>query len=314
MALRATRLHQIDCPQCGAKIDAASATAFEHVACPDCGRRTRVPVEMGPLLIKVKLGAGGSGVIYGAFDRQLKKTVAVKIPYGQGDSDARTRRTLQEAEALRSLNHPNIVSILRIGNYQGQPFIEMELLSGGSVQDRLNKRKKLDELEALQIGLGAADGLRAAATIGLLHLDIKPMNIVFDAEGTPKLLDFGYGSSNTADPSEIPGTPFYVAPELVRRLPPDVQCDMYSLGLTLFHMLTGKLPWVGRDVKETVNARLNAIAPNVRQVNRELHFRTGSAVARMLYEDPEERHEDYDDLIGDLQAARNAVRDERAGK
>jgi len=188
----------------------------------------------------------------------------------------------------------------------------MELLTGGSLQDMLDRDGTMDELRTLSVAIGVADGLRAAATINLLHLDVKPENIAFDDEDTPKLLDFGYGQDATeAAKSEIPGTPMFVAPELVRRLPPDIQCDMYSLGVSMYQMLTGKFPFDGQDVKSAIFARLNNPAPNVRLIQPNLHFLTGSAIACMLYEDPEERYETYDELIQDLQRARDAVRESR---
>ncbi len=314
MALLADRVESVPCPQCGDSIDVAQEKPFTVVACKSCGRHVRVPVAIGPLLVRGKLGLGATGIIYAAHDRESDRPVAMKIITTSSDTSDEDRqklidKTLAEAEALKAINHPNIVRILRIGEHAGQPYILMELLSGGSLQDLIDREGQLDELRALELTIGVADGLRGAASIDLLHLDVKPQNIVLDGAGSPKLLDFGYGQdAEAAARDEIPGTPFYVAPELVRRLSPTIQCDMYSLGATLYQLLTGRFPFEGRDVKETIFARLGVVAPNVRLRRGDLHFLTGSAVACMLYEDPEERYEDYDSLIYDLQRARDAVK------
>ena len=178
----------------------------------------------------------------------------------------------------------------------------MELVAGGRLDQDLAKGEPLPIVRALEVGLDVSEGLRAAHEVGLVHGDIKPANILFDASGTAKVVDFGLAQfvNRQQERGEIWGTPFYIAPERARGGLADHRADVYSLGATLFHALTGKPPFDGETAADVVVARLKAEAPRLETVRPEVNARTSAVIARMLAMDPHVRYPTSASLRADL--------------
>jgi len=154
-----------------------------------------------------------------------------------------------------------------------------------------------------------AEGLQAANSIGLIHGDVKPANILMDDQGLAKLVDFGIArlGGGQINDSDALGTPHYVAPEQASRQSLDFRADMYSLGATLYHALTGTPPFTGKTIKEILQARLKGPPPDVRAARADLHPATAALVSRMMNIDPADRYASYDDLLADLRKTYQVV-------
>ncbi|MDP6545759.1 MAG: SUMF1/EgtB/PvdO family nonheme iron enzyme [Phycisphaerae bacterium] len=304
--IQADRVSKTACPKCGSVVDAAGAPPFSIVQCAKCHVKFAAPGKLGGFILLKELGRGQMGVTYKAFEKVLGRYVAIKVMRASLGSDPkRVKDFMAEGRALASLDHPNAVRIFSIGQEKGQPYIVMELVNGKSVGHVMGKDGKLSEPRALEIATGVARALRAASEIGLIHSDVKPDNIVLDEKGRAKLVDFGiarFGPGKLEADAAI-GTPYYVAPEQVLRASVDHRTDIYSLGVTLFHSLAGVPPFPGTELKTVLHARLKKPAPSVMKVCRGLHLETVQVVGKMLEKDPEQRYQDYDELLKDLRKA-----------
>jgi serine/threonine protein kinase len=211
-----------------------------------------------------KLGIGGMGVVYEAEDTKLSRKVALKFLPEElaGDPEA-TRRLTREAQTIASLNHPHICTIYEIDEDQGSLFIVMERVDGTNLKVHM-ARRALTTHEIVDIANQIAQALEAAHAAGIVHRDIKPGNIIVSPGGQVKVLDFGlarrYMSDDTGelvlDGSTIPGRPLgtanYMAPERILQAPLDPRCDLFSLGVVMYEMSTGRLPFGGASPSDTV--------------------------------------------------------------
>ena len=217
-----------------------------------------------------KLGGGGMGVVYEAEDTRLSRHVALKfIPVEMVHDKKSLDRFVREARAASQLNHPGICTIHDIDDNNGHPFIVMEKLEGVSLKERMrSKAMEIDEI--LDIGIQVADALAASHAKGIIHRDIKPANIFVAQSGQTKILDFGLaksipepGSSEAALEDSltavgvIPGTAVYMSPEQARGEELDPRSDLFSLGVVLYEMATGKKPFATGNVITTLDAVLN---------------------------------------------------------
>ena len=301
----AEKVAQIHCSKCGTPLDVADQPFFALVECPQCHTRQPVPARLGHFLLLDLLGKGGMAGVYRAFDETLGRQVAIKIMRRELGEDPKFIETfLREARAAAQLNHRNIVSIYAVAEEKGQPYIVMELLDGGRLDQMIVEQKEIDEVRAMEIALDVAEGLKAANDIGLIHGDIKPANILFDRSGTAKVADFGLARFRTQgrkmEKGEIWGTPYYIAPEKVQHQKEDHRSDIYSLGATLYHALGGKPPFEGETATDVVVARLKEPPIRLSDIRPGIHPRTAEIIARMLEPDPAMRYPTYVSLIGDL--------------
>ncbi len=300
MAFLVDRVKEVRCKPCGQRNDTSKAKPMSTIRCRGCGKKLEVPARLGQsILIFKPLGRGTGSIVYEGFDETMRRSVAVKVIQPAGAS--RGQDGIAEARALARLNHPNVVQVFDIDTEHGQPCIIMERLEGGSLDTMLKRNGRVNEALALSMTGRIASALRAAQDYDLLHLDVKPANIMFDLRGTPKLLDFGYAAIDFgADSTEIPGTPYYVSPELLQKAKPDLRCDIYSLGATLYHILTGHAPFEGQNIAQLLKARLNAEPIDPREIMPGLSVVTGEVVRRMMHPAPQSRYQDYDTLLADL--------------
>src|SRR5688572_17252861 len=212
--------------------------------------------------IESKLGEGGMGVVYKAYDIHLDRTVAIKVlPPGKVGDPVRIQRFVQEAKAASALNHPGIVTIYDIRSQEGIDFIVMEYLDGKGL-DELIAHKGLRPAQALRYGIQIADALARAHSVGIIHRDVKPANLMVTAEGRVKILDFGLAKLAEAESSpeaatfeERPiteegtvfGTAFYMSPEQAEGRKLDGRSDIFSFGTVLYEMVTGLKPFTGES-------------------------------------------------------------------
>src|SRR5262249_55566397 len=251
---------------------------------------------------------GGMGVVFQAEDPHLQRLVAIKamLPTLAASRTAR-ERFLREARAAAAIEHDNVIAILQVGEDRGVPFLAMPFLKGESLADRLERDGRLEVGEVLRVGREAAHGLAAAHARGMIHRDIKPANLWLEGErGRVKILDFGLArsaraESNLTQQGAILGTPSYMAPEQVGG-EVDARADLFSLGVVLYRMLTGRLPFRGKDSVATLVAVATEepVAPT--EIRRAVPEGLSRLVMRLLAKEPGQRVATAVDLVRALEA------------
>ena len=275
-------------------------------------------VTLGHFQLLAEIGRGGMGTVFQAFDPTLNRQVAIKVL-----SDHLSREPkfvadfLREARNAAAISHPHIVQVHFVGEAGGQYYVVMELLKGRSLESLIEQDRSVAEEPALQIGRDVAAALRAAyQTNQMIHGDIKPANIFVTAETGAKVLDFGLAKlANVEAPAagDIWGSPYYLSPERIGRKAEDFRSDIYSLGATLFHALTGRPPFDADTVDELALKRLNERAPRAREIKPELTAATDDLLAKMLSKSPLTRYRDYEHLLEQLDEAHRAATAQRLG-
>ena len=259
--------------------------------------------ETGNFLLERELGRGGMGGVYMGRDKMLDRPVAVKVMLPEYGSDAEfVEKFKREAQAVARLIHPNIAQVYSYGIANGMPYIAMELVAGGSL-DGLMKTKgaNIDVPRVMKICEQVAQALRCAADQGLVHGDVKPENILLDANGNAKLVDFGLAAMQK-DTDEIWGTPYYIAPEKVKKQPVDYRADMYSLGGTIYHALTGVAPFEGDDAVAVVRKRFEGMPKPPSALRPELSPQIDALVMKMLALEPQDRFPSFEALLEEYKA------------
>ncbi len=310
VSIDADRVSRLSCAGCQKTLDVSHLPSFSEINCSECVTRQIMPAKFGGFLLIDKLGSGGMGVIYHAIDKELGRQVALKVMKKSLGADSEFVQSFRhEAQAAAALNHRNVVQIYSFGQVKGQPYIAMELVAGGRLDEMVSNGKKMDEARALAIHLEVAEGLKAASDVGLIHGDIKPANILFGQNGEAKVVDFGLASyvGQQQQSGQIWGTPYYIAPEKARGKKVDFRSDIYSLGATIFHALTGQPPFDGTTPTDVVLARLNHPAPSLREFRDDVRPATVALVARMLEAEPAMRYPSYPALLLDMRAACKAA-------
>jgi serine/threonine protein kinase len=261
-----------------------------------------------------KLGVGGMGVVYEGEDLRLSRPVALKfLPQDlAGDPDA-TRRLRREAQTLGGLNHPNICTVYEIDEHEGTAFIAMERVDGLNLKLHM-ARRALRTTEVIDIALQVAAALDAAHAAGIVHRDIKPGNILVGSNGQVKVLDFGlarrFMMPDTGEVilggSTIPGRPMgtanYMAPERILQLPLDPRSDLFSLGVVIYEMATGRLPFGGASPSETINNVLDKDPVPLTTCSPDRPLKLERVVTRLLAKIPEQRYQSAADLRAELAA------------
>src|SRR5215467_9836618 len=299
------------CWICGAVLDAGGYEPLVRVVCRNCGQKNLLQRTFDHSVPLETLGAGGRGTVYKARDTQLERFVALKLLHKDLSSEANHDAQLQqEARIAASVNHPNVVQIFSLGMDHGQFYVVMELIDHGSLDDLIESQGRMPEHQVLDIAIQIARGLRAAQRKGLIHRDVKPANILFVDEQAAKIGDFGLAAFATQDSqseSVIWGTPAYVAPERLCNQPEDVRSDIYSLGATLFHTVSGKTPIESSTTSATELYELKQHPSELRAIAPKVSAPTARALHRMIAPDPNERFPSYDELLAELDAARREL-------
>ncbi len=299
------------CPVCQESIDVTALEPFSKIACPHCGQLVRVRRNFDHFRIIKQIGEGGMSRVFEAEDETLGRRVALKILNRQFSQDAaRVEQFRREALVTARISHLNVIKLYSTGDDHGYFYIAMELVGGGSLEQRIKNLDRLAEEDVLRIGLEVAEGLRAAQREGLLHRDVKPANILFTNTGTAKVVDFGlaiFADSTDDDGGEIWATPYYVAPEKVIDNREDARSDIFSLGATLYHALTGKPPHKANTASLTDLRRIKAQKVNLEDTGLSFSPRTAQVINRMLAIAPESRTPDYDSVVEDLRVAQRLI-------
>ena len=254
--------------------------------------------ENGNFLLERELGTGGMGGVYMGRDKMLDRPVAVKVMQREFGADAEfVEKFKKEAQSAARLIHPNIAQIYSYGICDGMPYIAMELASGGSLYSIMNANPgKTDVARVIKICQQVAQALQCASDQGFVHGDVKPENILLDANGNAKLVDFGLAAMQK-DTSEIWGTPYYISPEKVKKEPVDFRADMYSLGGTLYHALTGVAPFEGEDSIAVVKKRFEGMPKKPSEIRPEITPAIDELVMTMLALDKEGRYPSFEALL-----------------
>jgi eukaryotic-like serine/threonine-protein kinase len=258
-----------------------------------------------------KLGVGGMGVVYDAEDERLPRRVALKFLSEElaDDPDA-TRRLRREAQTIALLNHPNICTIYEVDDHEGRPFIAMERLDGTTLKVYM-ARRTLQTSELADIATQIAEALSVAHDKGVIHRDIKPGNIFIGEQGLVKVLDFGLArrlvptdAGTGMEGSTIPGRPLgtasYMAPERILQLPLDARSDLFSLGVVIYEMATGRLPFTGASTGETVINILEKEPTPLTKLSPDRPKKLERIVARLLIKQADGRYQSAADLQKDL--------------
>ena len=259
-------------------------------------------------------GSGGMSVIYRALDRMLGRMVAIKILRPNLTKDpAFLEKFQQEARSVAIMSHPNIVTVHDVGNDGSTYYIVMEMIEGNDLKKLIKTRGALPFDKALEYGIQICAGLGFAHRSKLVHADVKPQNILINQEGVLKVTDFGIAQAYTdtmpQTRSEVVwGSPHYFAPEQARGEKPSPASDVYSIGVVLFEMFTGRLPYVGSSQRELALAHIQASVPQANEFNPDLPDDLSNVIAKVMSKRPNDRYKHADQLGHILQQVRERSR------
>ncbi|MCI0601450.1 protein kinase [bacterium] len=285
-----------------------------------------MPENISHYRILSKLGSGGMGEVYLAEDTNLGRTVAIKLlPVEVAADPERLRRFVQEAKAASVLKHPNVASIYELGESENIRFIAMEHVEGETLEAKL-KGNPLEVNRLLEVAIQTIDALDEAHSRGVVHRDLKPANIMITPRGQAKVLDFGLAkflqpsdpqseasklaTKSGTEPGLVMGTVQYMSPEQALGRVVDHRSDLFSLGVVLYQMATGRLPFAGDSQTETINKIINSVPDALARLNYAVPPELDHIVRKCLEKDPDNRYQSAHDLLIDL---RNLKRDTESG-
>jgi predicted Ser/Thr protein kinase len=253
------------------------------------------------------VGTGGMSSVYRAHDTLLERYVALKVLHDQYTTDDEfVERFKREARAVAQLSHPNIVTVIDRGEDDGHQFIVFEYIDGENLKERLVRKGRLSVREALELALQVARGLAVAHGHGVVHRDVKPQNVLLNGDGQAKVTDFGIARTLTVDgvtqTGTVMGTSNYIAPEQASGQPVDVQTDVYSLGVVLYELLAGDVPFPGDNFVTIAMKHVNEPPPSLLEVRNDVPLQVAAAVDRALEKDPRERFPTMDAFATELEA------------
>ncbi len=263
--------------------------------------------RLGHYDIVAELGRGGMGVVYKGYESSLNRYVAIKVLADSLAHDEGIKeRFLREARSMAALNDPHIIQIYFIGDDEGQTYFVMEFVEGESLGSMLKRDHKLTVEQSAKVIQQTALGLATAHDRGVVHRDIKPGNLMISSRGTVKIADFGIALSNQdiskklTSTGEFVGTPGYLSPEVCLGKPVDQRSDIFSLGIVLFEMLTGKMPFNDESPLGLMLEVVKADIPDVRQINSDADPLIAQILGRMIAKDPADRYQNCHDLATDI--------------
>ena len=270
---------------------------------PDPAPQQPIPRLFGGYRIIRPLGKGGMGAVYEAEEESTGRRLALKVLSHSLDSEQARTRFFREGRLAASVNHPNSVYVFGTEEIDGMPVITMELASGGTLQELVKRKGPLPINEAVDMILQIVAGLEAAAAGGVLHRDVKPSNCFIDADGTVKVGDFGLSISTLArretlltNTGAMMGTPAYASPEQLRGDEIDSRSDIYAVGVTLYFLLTGQMPFAADNMVRLLATVLERPAPSPRKLRQEIPEELAKVILHCLAKQPTGRFRNYEEL------------------
>jgi len=272
--------------------------------------------------IQGKLGAGAMAVVYKAKQLSLNRTVAIKVlPKRFSENPEYVERFYKEGQAAGKFNHNNIVQAFDVGEAGGYHYFVMEYVEGKTIYEDLATGKVFDEDEALDIIIQVAHALNHAHSCGLIHRDVKPKNIMINTDGVVKLADMGLARETTdietaqTEAGKAYGTPYYIAPEQIRgKIDIDGRADIYGLGATLYHMVTGRVPFMADDPSDVMRKHLREQLIPPDHINTMLSAGISEVIEVMMAKRKGDRYNNVEELLTDLEAVRDGQPPLRAHK
>src|SRR4051812_12439506 len=265
----------------------------------------------GRYRIKHRIGSGGMADVYCAVDQQLGRDVAVKLLHRRFAEDHEfVERFRREASSAAALQHPNVVGVFDRGEWDGTSYIAMEHLEGRTLKQIVNDDAPLDAIRAIDLAVQVLRAARFAHKRGIVHRDLKPHNVIVDPEGRAKVTDFGIARAGTSDMTEtgsIMGTAQYLSPEQAQGTPVSAQSDIYAVGVILYEMLTGSVPFDGDTPVRVALKRVSDPPVPPSHLNPGVPPALEAVILRALAKEPEGRFIDDDAFIEALEAARQGT-------
>ncbi|TML60429.1 MAG: serine/threonine protein kinase [Actinobacteria bacterium] len=258
--------------------------------------------------LKEVVGHGGMSTVYKAHDSLLERNVALKVLHQQYNEDEEfVERFKREARSVAQLQHPNIVTVIDRGEEDGRQYIVFEYIDGENLKELVVRKGRLDVRPALEIALEIARGLSFAHESGLVHRDVKPQNVLLNGDGGAKVTDFGIARSLEVERSmtqtgTVLGTSNYIAPEQAGGQPVDAHTDVYSLGIVLYEMLTGELPFPGDNFVAVAMKHIQEPSPSVLDTRGDVPLRVAEMIDRALEKDPGQRFPTMDAFADEIEA------------
>jgi len=258
-----------------------------------------------------RIGAGGMGEVYLAEDTGLHRKVALKfLPERWSSEEELRKRFGREAEAAAKLNHPNIITIHEVAEYEGRPYFAMELVEGQSLKDYIATGQPTIE-QVIELAIQILDGLHSAHDRGVTHRDIKPSNILMDSYGRPKILDFGLaavkGTEQLTRTGSTFGTVQYMSPEQAKGEPVDHRSDLFSFGVVLYELITGKNPFARDNDMATGQAIISAVPDPLARFRSGIPAEFESIITKLLEKDPKLRYQSAADVMADFRRLAQAA-------
>ena len=273
---------------------------------------------LGDFEIRQVIGTGGMGTVYQAYQRGMQRLVAIKVLPAEVAADpVLLQRFYQEARTAARLDHPNIVRAIMVGEQDGRHYFAMEYVEGESLARRIKRCGPLDEKDAITAIGGVAAALEIAHSMGIIHRDVKPENVLLTPDGRAKLADFGLVKRLDQDLGLTQvgrglGTTNYMAPEqFTAAKNVDRRSDIYSLGLTLYTALAGVVPWLGIDMVEMYRRKRAGDLPPVRALNPRVSAQTEAVIVHAMRGDPRDRPADCGEFLSELEGRTRPARPQR---
>ena len=319
---------KLRCPYCFQKIACGDDFIGEQVTCPSCKKKVKIPAPSHNLGTQVKsfileqfLGKGAMGEVHLARQVGIDRLVAIKIIPRETLANEEDRlRFVQEAKNLAKLNHPNIVTAIEAGEFEGGAYLAMSYIEGITVEDKINQEGRLSEKEALRVCEAIADALEHAwDDYKIIHRDLKPSNFMIDSKGKFHLMDMGIAKSVENDMALtavgiVMGTPYFMSPEQARgKKDMDFRSDIYSLGASLYNMVTGHPPFEeGSSSTEVMTVKLHNIPENPKKYNPKLKKEICKLISILMHNDPEKRPKSWHEVKSLIKKVRQSLKNKKS--
>jgi len=300
------------CADCGTRLGIAGRPSVTLTLETTTDELIRGVIFAGRYEIVEELGAGGMGRVYRAFDRKVGEDIALKLIKSEIATDRKTvERFRNELKTARRIRHKNVCGMFDLHEEGKSFFITMEYIRGEDLKSLLRRTQHLAVATSLSIARQVAEGLGEAHKLGVVHRDLKSGNIMIDKEGQAKIMDFGIArtpaAAGTTAEGVIIGTPEYMSPEQVDGKPVDARADIYSLGIVLFEMLIGRVPFEGETAFSIAHKHKDEAPPDPRKFNHQISGELGRLILRCLEKDREKRYQTTEEFLADLGAVEEAL-------